>query len=208
MRNDYIILEDADLVSISCHYPAISKHEPVVVDLEIFERIKGLDVDWRVYQSSGKPYVAGNQSGGKIINLKKLVGDIYYGEGNNSYSLANKKYWDLRKCNIVHFANGYHNNPETMENIRESLETQPKLIIIDGIVHLEETKPIGNQKKEAAIAENNDTTSTVKEPHINIVKSNNDFWITKENEIFCAFTKKELQMICDLVSQRDKWFND
>lgn len=208
MRNDYTILEDADLVSISCHYPAGAKHEPVVIDLEIFERIKGLDVDWRLYQSGGKPYVAAYQVKGKIINLKKLVGDIIYGDGNNSYTLANKKYCDLRKCNIVHFANGHHNNPDTLEKIRESLATQPKLTIIDSIVHLEGMKSMENKKRGGIIAENNDTTSTIAGPEISIIKFNNEFWLTKDNEAFCELTKNQLQTIRDLLNQKGNWFND
>lgn len=210
MKNEYTLIEDANLVSIKCHSSAKDRYETVVTDLEVFENIKKQNMVLKVYQTSGKPYIGCyTENSGNIVPLKKFVGDIVYGEGKYHYfTLINKNYLDMRKCNVIGHVNGEHHKMEFKKHVQELLEKQPKLTLLSNVANTEGARLMENQKKYGIVAEDNDTITTVTEPEIGIVKNNDEFWLTKDNETFCSLTKTQLKMIRNLMNQKNSWFND
>ncbi|MEH7128217.1 hypothetical protein V7103_08365 [Neobacillus drentensis] len=96
----------------------------VYVDTEIYHYISSLKVEWKSWSSTKKKgtvekFIGGiNESNGKAINLRKVIGDYLHGKGKH-FTLINENHCDLRQCNIFPFKQGSMNNLSVRKEIAE-----------------------------------------------------------------------------------------
>lgn len=104
---------DSGLTIIFCENTQKDTLEEVFIDTDMFNYIKGFNVEWKVWDDSRKEKdgekaktVGGtNIDSGKIQKLKRIIGEYLYGEEYN-FTLLNDDYYDLRKSNIFKFSVG------------------------------------------------------------------------------------------------------
>lgn len=112
MINRYEHLDNG-LTIVFCENTQKDILEEVFIDTDMFNYIRGFNVQWKVWDDSrkekngekGKIVGGTNIDSGKIQNLKRIIGEYLYGEEYN-FTLLNDDYYDLRKSNIFKFSAG------------------------------------------------------------------------------------------------------
>lgn len=128
MINKFEHLENG-LTTILCENTQKDILEEVFIDTDMFNYIRGFNVEWKIWDDSKKEIdgekakiVGGtNIDSGKVQNLKRLIGEYLYGEEYN-FTLLNDDYYDLRKTNIFKFSVGTGHSSKVRTEKRNLLE--------------------------------------------------------------------------------------
>lgn len=152
------------LTVIHCVNTQEDKIEEVYIDTDMFNYLKVFNVVWKIWNDSGnnEKIVGGSEpESGRVINLKRVVGEYLFGTEYH-YTLLNNDYRDHRKCNIFKFLPGTGHSAKVRAIKKEKLA---KLIAIQAKKDIDNTESINVQvleyKDKILFIENNEVTHEI-----------------------------------------------
>lgn len=133
MINDFEHLDNG-LTIIFCRNTKEDVIEDVFINTKMFNYIRSFNVEWKIWDDNskkGKNVAGTNIDNGKILNLKRVIGQYLYGEEYN-FSLLNDNSNDLRNSNVFKFNVGTgHSSKVKSEKNQLLKELEPLIKDID-----------------------------------------------------------------------------